>query len=85
MSLRSKLLWNAREPIPDSAGIERSGAGNCEENISRAGALSFRSYDQTYGSIGAVIALLFWLYASAFVILLGGELNARLRERRHQM
>jgi membrane protein len=45
---------------------------------------NFRSYDQTYGSIGAVIALLFWMYASAFVILLGGEINARLRERRGQ-
>lgn len=45
---------------------------------------NFRSYDKTYGSIGAVIALLFWLYASAFVILLGGEINARLREMRRE-
>ncbi|MDZ4186227.1 MAG: YihY/virulence factor BrkB family protein [Desulfuromonadales bacterium] len=45
---------------------------------------NFRSYDQTYGSIGAVIALLFWLYAGAFVILLGGEINARLREMHRQ-
>ncbi len=45
---------------------------------------NFRSYDQTYGSIGAVISLLFWMYASAFVILLGGEINARLRERQDQ-
>ncbi len=40
----------------------------------------FGSYDKTYGSIGAVIALLVWMYASAFVILLGGEINARLME-----
>lgn len=45
---------------------------------------NFRSYDQTYGSIGAVISLLFWMYASAFLILLGGEINARLRERQGQ-
>lgn len=41
---------------------------------------NFKSYDKAYGSIGAVIALLFWMYATAFVILLGGEINARLRE-----
>ena len=43
---------------------------------------NFGSYNKTYGSIGAVIALLVWMYASAFVILLGGEINARLRELR---
>ena len=43
---------------------------------------NFGYYNKTYGSIGAVIALLVWMYASAFVILLGGEINARLRELR---
>jgi membrane protein len=41
---------------------------------------NFGSYDKTYGSIGVVIALLIWMYASGFVILLGGEINARMRE-----
>lgn len=41
---------------------------------------NFGSYDKTYGSIGAVIALLVWMYASGFVILIGGEINARWRE-----
>ena len=41
---------------------------------------NFGSYNKTYGSIGAVIALLVWMYASGFVILLGGEINARMRE-----
>jgi len=40
----------------------------------------FGSYDRTYGSIGAVIVLMTWMYVSGFVILLGGEINARLRE-----
>lgn len=40
----------------------------------------FGSYNKTYGSIGTVIALLIWMYASGFIILLGGEINARLRE-----
>jgi membrane protein len=38
----------------------------------------FGSYDQTYGSIGAVIALLMWLWISAYIVLFGAELNREL-------
>jgi len=37
---------------------------------------NFGSYDKTYGSIGAVIVLLLWLYLSGFVILAGAVLNS---------
>jgi membrane protein len=36
----------------------------------------FGSYDRTYGSLGAVIVLLLWFYMTAYVILIGAELNA---------
>ncbi|MFO1143941.1 MAG: YihY/virulence factor BrkB family protein [Amaricoccus sp.] len=39
---------------------------------------SFPNFNRTYGSLGAIAGLLFWLYASAFVVLLGAELNAAL-------
>jgi membrane protein len=39
---------------------------------------TFANYDKTYGSIGAVIVLLFWLYLSFFIVLLGAEINAEL-------
>lgn len=38
----------------------------------------FPEFNRTYGSLGAIVGLLFWLYASAFVVLLGAELNAQL-------
>ena len=39
---------------------------------------NFGSYNETYGSIGAVIILLMWFYITAFVILLGAELNSEM-------
>ncbi len=36
------------------------------------------SYDKTYGSLSAVIILLLWFYLTAYVILIGAELNAEL-------
>jgi len=39
---------------------------------------NFGSYDETYGSIGAVIILLLYLYISSLTILFGAELNATL-------
>jgi len=38
----------------------------------------FGNYNATYGSLGAVVVLLLWLYLSAYVLLIGAELNAEL-------
>jgi|TARA_R110002126_G_scaffold145473_1_gene291558 membrane protein len=46
---------------------------------------NFGNYNEIYGSIGAVIALLMWLFISAFLVLLGGSINAHFeRERWHR-
>lgn len=41
----------------------------------------FDSYAATYGSLGAMIILLLWLYLTALVILIGGAINAIMDEK----
>lgn len=45
---------------------------------------NFGAYNEVYGSIGAVIALLMFLYITIFVVLLGGALNAELADPSHK-
>ena len=42
---------------------------------------NFPSYNRIYGSIGAVVVLLIWLYVSAYAVLLGAAVDAELRRR----
>jgi membrane protein len=42
---------------------------------------NFANYGATYGSLSAVIVLLTWLYLSAYILLLGAELNSELERQ----
>ncbi|HEX8446669.1 MAG TPA: YhjD/YihY/BrkB family envelope integrity protein, partial [Sphingomonas sp.] len=42
---------------------------------------NFGNYDATYGSLGAVVVLLTWIWLSAYVLLLGAELNSELEHQ----
>jgi membrane protein len=41
----------------------------------------FGSYNETYGSLGAVVSLLFWLYISALITILGAEIDAEIEQQ----
>ncbi len=41
------------------------------------------SFGATYGSLGAVAGVMLWLYATAYAVLLGAELNAQIEAFRH--
>ena len=36
------------------------------------------SYDATYGPLGAIVGMMMWFYVTAYVVLVGAELNAEL-------
>ena len=44
-------------------------------------ATRFGSYNATYGSLGAIVVLLTWLYLSSYVLLFGAELNSELERQ----
>jgi membrane protein len=41
-----------------------------------AASLSYFHYDQIYGSVGAVVAVLTWSYVSSLILLFGAQLTA---------
>ena len=43
---------------------------------------NFNSYNRIYGSIGAAVILMMWLYLSVWAILAGGAINAELDQNR---
>ncbi|GJD51180.1 hypothetical protein OPKNFCMD_3932 [Methylobacterium crusticola] len=42
---------------------------------------NFGNYNETYGSLGAVIGFMTWIWISATIVLLGGEVNAEIEHQ----
>ncbi len=45
---------------------------------------SFGNFNETYGSLGAVVVLMMWLYLTAFLILMGAELDSEMELQTQQ-
>lgn len=46
---------------------------------------NFANYSATYGGIGGAIMLMLWLYVSAILLMVGGQVNAIMKSRRDIM
>lgn len=44
-------------------------------------AANFANYNATYGALSAVVVTLMWLYLSAYILLIGAELNAEIEHQ----
>ncbi|MBP5978914.1 MAG: YihY/virulence factor BrkB family protein [Halomonas sp.] len=44
----------------------------------------FTSFSELYGSLGAVVVLMMWFWLSAFVVLLGAEVNSEMERQTYQ-
>jgi membrane protein len=44
----------------------------------------YNTYNKAYGSLGAVIILMLWLYLTALAVMIGGAINAVLRQMHDQ-
>ena len=42
---------------------------------------NFGTYNKVYGSLGAIVVLLMWLFLSAYALILGAELNGEMEHQ----
>ena len=42
---------------------------------------NFAHYDRTYGSLGAAVGVMTWLWLSSIIVLLGAELNSEIEHQ----
>ncbi|MEP7047561.1 MAG: YhjD/YihY/BrkB family envelope integrity protein, partial [Ilumatobacteraceae bacterium] len=42
---------------------------------------NFAKYNETYGSLGAVVVLMLWLFITALCVMVGAELNAEVERQ----
>jgi membrane protein len=45
---------------------------------------SFADYNETYGSVGAVVILLTWFLLTSYAVLIGAEINAEMERQTHK-
>ncbi len=85
MLLAYKLLPRPRPALRYAVTAAAFGAGAFEvaRRLFEIYLTSVARYDLVYGSIGSIIALLFFVYIAAIILLFGAELGASLRRVHH--
>lgn len=71
--------WQRGKPILPGA-VLASVLWAIISNLFRVYVRRFGNYNQVYGTVGAVIVLMLWLYLSSLVLLLGDQLNVTVGE-----
>jgi membrane protein len=71
--------WNPGQPIMPGAVIAAV-LWALLSNLFRLYVRHFGNYNQVYGTVGAVIVLMLWLYMSSLVLLIGDQLNVTVGE-----
>ncbi|WP_017655484.1 YihY/virulence factor BrkB family protein [Fortiea contorta] len=71
--------WKAGTPIMSGA-IIAAVFWAILSNLFRLYVANFGNYNKVYGAIGAVIVLMLWLWMSAFILLVGEQLNVTVGE-----
>ncbi len=75
--------WNPGQPIMPGA-VLAAVFWAVISNLFRLYVHHFGHYNQVYGTIGAVIVLMLWLYLSSLVLLLGDQLNVTVGQAMQQ-
>ena len=85
--MRSLPLWP--EPDGGSLALGYLGVASSRQYSGVAASMlffswyvsTFDSYNKTYGSLGAAVGFMVWLWISAVIVLLGGEVNAEMEHQ----
>ncbi len=72
---------NARWAWVSVGAVAATGAWILSSIAFSAYTASFADYNETYGSLGAVVVVMLWLFLTVFVVVCGAELNAELERQ----
>lgn len=73
-------IWNSGMPLMPGAVLAAVSWAFVSAGF-RLYVANFGNYNQAYGTIGAVIVLMLWLYMSGLVLLVGDQLNVTVGEQ----